>query len=220
MVQYIRSEGVELFERPKPPTNSLAVDTAISKHANLDKTKKETNKNRNEGRNFDTDPEWQSYCQWLNALSKQVVENFLRGIQIGVHLGESWLVSQGCIYIWNYLHSMIEKKNFGEQRLVVTILAECFEALKKCGHINEPELVVAISVALSMGLMHNWLPSEQAKQLQIPNLGGESGAPNEKQTRKGNPTTTGGNPQGKNQFSIPFEGQADIKKALEVCLHI
>jgi hypothetical protein len=79
---------------------------------------------------------------------------------------------------------------------------------------SEPELLVAVCVALANGLMQNWLPQEQVKSLQVPNLPNES-VLNEKQARKGN-LNTGGNPQTKVTFSLSAEAQVEIKKALEV----
>lgn len=165
-------------------------------------------------RDFNTDPDWLAYCEWLQRLSKQSIEHFLRGIQIGVQLGESWLVSQGSAYVWNYLHHKIEKRAFNP---LVGTLSECLDALRKVGHNNEPELLVAISVALANGLMQNWLPAEQVRSLQIPNLGNEASAFGDKHARKANPNPGGGGgATTKNQFTLNSEAQADIKKAIEV----
>lgn len=214
MVQYIRGEGVELFERPKPPAEMLNNEMK-NKLRDASKTKIESGgEQKSTYRDFETDTEWTAYCDWLQRLSKQSVEHFLRGIQIGVQLGESWLVSQGAAYVWNYLHHKIEKRNFNQ---LVPTLNECLDALRKVGHNNEPELLVAISVALANGLMQNWLPTEHVKSLQIPNL--SSDTPTEKHARKagaGNPG--GGNPQVKVQFTLTNEAQNDIKKAIEVRL--
>lgn len=168
-------------------------------------------------RDFDSDPEWLAYCDWLQRLSKQSIEHFLRGIQIGVQLGESWLVSQGSAYVWNYLHHKIEKKSFA---LLVPTLSECLDALRKIGHNNEPELLVAISVALSNGLMQNWLPPDQVRSLQVPNLDGDSSGGNDKHGRRANANlgAGGGNPQTKIQYTLTSEAQNDMKKAIEVDL--
>lgn len=82
--------------------------------------------------------------------------------------------------------------------------------------LSEPELLVAVCVALANGLMQHWLPQEQVKSLQVPNLPNES-VLNEKQARKGN-LNIGGNPQTKVTFSLSAEAQIEIKKALEVII--
>lgn len=83
-------------------------------------------------RNFETDKEWLEYCDWLNRLSKEAIDHFLRGVQIGVQLGESWLVSQGSTYVWNYLHHIFEKRKKFTQ--VLPFLGDVLDALKKVGH--------------------------------------------------------------------------------------
>lgn len=206
-MQYIRGEGVELFEKPQPP------NPEESTHAHHHNSAHQQNH-----RDFNTDPEWLAYCEWLNGLSKQAVDHFLRGIQIGVQLSESWLVSQGSAYLWNYFHHKLEKRSFNQ---LVSTLTECLDALRKVGHNHEPELLVAVCVALGNGLMQNWLPPEQVKSLQIPNLPGES-SDKEKHARKGNvpaanPTS---NQPAKIQFSLSAEAQSDIRKALEVLANI
>lgn len=229
MVQYIRGEGVELFERPKPPSDQLdnnesrnrsqvrVVRDNASKSTKDDEDDKSSHQSQHRSqRDFAADPEWTGYCEWLQNLSKQAVEHFLRGIHIGVQLGESWLVSQGVTYVWNYLHHRAEKRQFNQ---VVSVLSECLDALRKAGHNNEPELLVAVTVALANGLMQNWLPREQVKSLQVPVLGFESStaAANEKHNRKANMIATGAaNPQVKIQFTLTTEAQNDIKKAIEV----
>jgi hypothetical protein len=92
-------------------------------------------------------------------------------------------------------------------------------------NLSEPELLVAISVALSTGLITPWLPAEQAKSLQIPNLNLETINSNEKANRKASATgkktqtavlNASANPMNK-AFTIPPEATADLKKSLEVC---
>lgn len=208
LAQYIRGEGLELLDRPRPPKEHVQESSMHRSQSKQDEASKQK-----QSRNYDTDTEWLAYCDWLQGLSKQAIDQFLRGIQIGVQLDESWLVSQGCAYIWNYVHHKIEKRQFNE---LVPILGECLNALRRVGHNNEPELLVAISVALANGLMQSWLPPEQAKSLQIPVLVGESASANEKSTRKTNQAIVGANQQVKIQFSLSAEAQADIRKALEV----
>ena len=108
------------------------------------------------------------------------MDHFLRGLEIGVQLNESWLVCQACTYAWNYIRHILEKANY---KRVLGILGQLLDALRKTGHGTEPELLVAVCVALATGLLMPWLPVEQAKPMQIPNLEPETET-KEKQTRK------------------------------------
>lgn len=82
-------------------------------------------------RDFKTDKEWLDYCDWLDTLSKEAMDHFIRGVEIGVELNESWLVSQGCAYAWNYMHHIFENNN---HKKVVGTLTTLLNALKKTGH--------------------------------------------------------------------------------------
>jgi hypothetical protein len=113
IVQYLRGEGLELFESPKIPEVN---ESTASTHAE---------------RNYETDKEWLEYCEWIKKFSKESIDHFLKGIEIGVQLKESWLASQGSSYIWNYLHHIVAQKNFTQ---ILPILTHIFEALKKVGH--------------------------------------------------------------------------------------
>jgi len=46
-------------------------------------------------RSLSSDKEWLEYNEWLNKLCHTAMKHFLRGIQIGIQLNESWLVCQG-----------------------------------------------------------------------------------------------------------------------------
>lgn len=75
-------------------------------------------------------------------------------------------------------------------------------------------MLVAVCVALSNGLMQNWLPPEHVKSLQIPELNGENASPGDKPGKKAN-LTNAAHPSSK-PFVLSNEAQADIKKALDV----
>jgi hypothetical protein len=120
LIQLLRQEGVELFEKPKIPEPK---STNQTNNRNLNHELELLSK-----RNFETDKEWLEYCEWLAMLSRKSIENFLRGITIGTELKESWLVCQGAAYIWNYVHHIVESKN---NRQIVKILEQAFEALKQ-----------------------------------------------------------------------------------------
>jgi len=117
MIQFIRNEGIELFESPKSPE--------------LDEANNQKQSESLAKRDFQTDKEWIGYCDWLAKLCKEAVNHFLRGIQIGIQLNESWLVCQGCAYLWNYLNHKFEQK---KHKQVIHILLEMYESLRKVGH--------------------------------------------------------------------------------------
>ena len=75
-----------MFDKPKIPD---LIDTSHVK-LNVNRTQPETSR-----RNFATDKEWLDYCEWLNKLCHRAMKHFLRGVQIGILLNESWLVCQG-----------------------------------------------------------------------------------------------------------------------------
>ena len=138
---FMRNEGVNLFERPEIPDMTADLRMLMkSKGAGrgADDSDKSLNvsrqsKSRDElfRRDFKTDGEWLEYGQWLERLSNETMAHFLRGVEIGVELGESWLVSQGCAYAWNYIHHMVEKKSYAK---VLSVLSTLLNALKKTGH--------------------------------------------------------------------------------------
>jgi hypothetical protein len=142
LVHYIRQEGVELLEKPPVPDltdHKLQVVKFGDRQAPPDGALKSQ---------MSAEVEWKEYCDWLNRLSKEAIDHFLRGVQIGVLLNESWLVTQGGAYIWNYLHHMFEKRKFGQ---VVHILTELLDALKKVGH-NKYILISAKTIFYDFAL--------------------------------------------------------------------
>lgn len=142
MIVFIRNEGINLYERPAQPDMSADLKMIMKSKAHINRNddssdKSTLNVSRQSKmaaefrRDFKTDGEWLEYVQWLEKLSKETMEHFLRGVEIGVELGESWLVSQGCAYAWNYIHHMVEKKSYTK---VVNVLNTLLNALKKTGH--------------------------------------------------------------------------------------
>jgi hypothetical protein len=133
LVHFIRQESVELFERPPLPdlTEHKQQMVRFGDKAAAAAAAAAQASNSPAQLSPENELEWKEYCDWLSKLSKEAIDHILRGIQIGVQLNESWLVTQGGAYIWNYLHHMFEKKKFNQ---VVSILTELLDALKKVGH--------------------------------------------------------------------------------------
>jgi len=80
---------------------------------------------------------------------------------------------------------------------------------------SQPELLVAVSVALSIGLMQNWLPPEQTKLLQLPSIGDDSHQDKQKQDKKDKPADKSRDGVVK-LFNASNDANNDFKKALEV----
>jgi len=74
---------------------------------------------------------------------------------------------------------------------------------------------VAVSVALSIGLMQNWLPPEQNKSLQLPSVGDGSNQEKSKQDKKDKQADKSRD-AGLKLFNASNEANNDFKKALEV----
>ncbi|RNA35698.1 cilia- and flagella-associated 46-like, partial [Brachionus plicatilis] len=203
LIQYLRGEGIELFEKPRPPVADDSTTHKFAKLADQSESEMDSTKSNIKKRDFANDQEWKEYCEWLNRLCKEAVDNFLQGIKIGIELRESWLVCQGSAYLWNYFHHLIEKR---QNNHIVSILTEIFDAIKKVGHDTEAELLVSICVALSTGLMQNWLPPDHVKPLQIPIV---SDINTDKKKQAINAATK--------PIVIPPEAGGEFKKALEVC---
>ena len=119
-MQFIRGENIELYDKPKIPQLPADPQELSSTMTKFQKF-----------RNFETDTEWLEYCQWLQAISEEIVKDYLRGVKIGVVLNESWIVCQGSVYCWNYFHHIIEKNRHNS---LVSVLSELLEGLKKTGH--------------------------------------------------------------------------------------
>lgn len=220
LVQYIRQEGIELFEKPPMPE---LVDNLKPNAIKLGNKENTTEAKSGQALSPEIEKEWNEYCEWLQRLSQECVGHFLRGIQIGVELNESWLVTQGGAYMWNYFHHIIEQRKF-------TVLVQPFttlvDSLRKCGHNCEPDLLVAVCVALSNGLISPWLPVEQQKALEVPILnplgaeGADKAQANDnkasKQAAKLANASQAAMSQVK-QFTMTSEASSDFKKALEIC---
>lgn len=120
MIQYIRGESIELFDKPKPPKPPVNSNETSTFNIKFQKQ-----------RDFETDTEWHEYCEWSQALCEETIKHFLRGIKIGVSLNESWIVCQGAAYCWNYLHHIFEQHRHSQ---VNHILTEVLDAIKKVTH--------------------------------------------------------------------------------------
>ncbi len=84
---------------------------------------------------------------------------------------------------------------------------------------SEPDLLVAVCVALANGLIAPWLPHEHMRALQIPSLTSEVGANQTGKADEKKRTTTISQPAAATvakPFVMTSEASSDFKKALEV----
>lgn len=64
-------------------------------------------------------------------MSEEAVNSFLRGLNLGVELEESWLVCSGATYIWNYNNHILTQLRHRE---ILDPLTVVLDGLKKVGH--------------------------------------------------------------------------------------
>lgn len=57
---------------------------------------------------------WMLYVEWSSALTKATCDNFLKAAKIGVSLGESHLISNAAVYLWNYNQHLLQSDSLGE----------------------------------------------------------------------------------------------------------
>lgn len=57
---------------------------------------------------------WLLYVEWSIALTKAACDNFLKAAKIGVYLGESHVVSNAAVYLWNYNQHLLQSDQLGE----------------------------------------------------------------------------------------------------------
>ena len=71
------------------------------------------------------------FSEWIDSLSKESIDAFLRAVNLGVELNEAWVVCSSASYIWNYNnHTMTQLRH----REMVETLKEVLTGMKKVGH--------------------------------------------------------------------------------------
>ncbi|GFO25849.1 cilia- and flagella-associated protein 46-like [Plakobranchus ocellatus] len=190
LVQLLRSESVQLNDRPLPPEDK-------SKRPKGYIVKKP-----------EEDPDWIEYCEWIKDLSHQATENFLRGLALGVELNEPWIVCSAGAYIWNYNTHVLAQ---GRHREIVEALTTVLGGLKKVGHAGETVMLVNICNALAQGLIRPWIP-DSPKDAESKSDIDDPLSPKGKSKAAAAPakSKTAG-------ISISVDAMPDLKKAIEVC---
>ncbi|KAM9618801.1 cilia- and flagella-associated protein 46 [Trichechus inunguis] len=151
-VHLLRSEGVQLNDRPIPPED-------LSQHpAGYVATPPEENS------------EWITYSTWIENLSQYAMSNWLRSAEIGRELREAWLVQNAVVYVLNHNHHLISA---GRQRELVDALHALLNIVKATGHNGDPVTLAMLCNALARGLILSWIPtqaSEKSKRFMRANL--------------------------------------------------
>uniref|UniRef100_A0A8C5YWH8 Cilia and flagella associated protein 46 n=1 Tax=Marmota marmota marmota TaxID=9994 RepID=A0A8C5YWH8_MARMA len=174
-IHLLHTEGVELNDQAVPPED-------LSQHpAGYVPEPPETN------------PEWITYRTWIESLSEYTMNNWLRSAEIGLEIGEAWVVQNAAVYMLNHNHHLIVA---GRQRELVDPLHKLLSIIKASDHqgwVWDAVLLVMLCSALARGLIISWIPTqtpEKAKKLPKPNT-----------------------------FHIPLDSAAatEIQTAVEVC---
>ncbi|XP_030628131.1 cilia- and flagella-associated protein 46 [Chanos chanos] len=162
----------------------------------------------------DDDPQWILYRDWIQSLSDYATANFIRGAELGVELGEAWLVANAAVYLWNYNREQLASKEY--QHLLPTF-SKLVELLKQTGHAGEVALLVLLCNTVAQGLIQPCCvtPGSANQEQQDKGKGGTQ--PHAEKTKKGTVrgTEKPGSSHGLQQLDPA--ALADTKKALELC---
>ncbi|CAD5115467.1 DgyrCDS4439 [Dimorphilus gyrociliatus] len=141
LIHLLRSEGVELYQKPIPPEDrSIRPKGYVTVKA-------------------EDDPHWQTYCDWLDRISEDATKSFLRASEIGVNLNEPWVVCSSSAYLWNYNQHRLSSNKHSE---LVKVFEVLLNALKSVGHAGETIMLVSLCNALAKGLLQPWDPLLQS----------------------------------------------------------
>nr|XP_039321178.1 cilia- and flagella-associated protein 46 isoform X3 [Saimiri boliviensis boliviensis] len=142
-VHLLRSEGVELNERPIPPED-------LSQHpAGYVPEPPEAN------------AEWVTYRTWIESLSQYAMNNWLHSAEIGQELQEAWIVQNAVVYVLNHSRHLILA---GRQRELVDALHHLLSIVKATGHSGDPVMLVTLCNTLARGLIISWIPAPAAEK--------------------------------------------------------
>lgn len=193
LVHLLRSEGVQLNDKPIPPEDK-------SKRPKGYVAKKP-----------EDNPDWIDYCDWIVELSEASTKAFLRGMELGVELDEAWLVCSAAAYIWNYNNHILSNNRHRE---IVPALSTLLGGLKKVGHEGETVTLVNICRAIAHGLMSPWIPKATGKEEKSEAPAGATEDKGSKGAGKTPPAAAKAKPT---TVNINPDAGPDVKRAVEVC---
>uniref|UniRef100_A0A3P8Q9U3 Cilia and flagella associated protein 46 n=1 Tax=Astatotilapia calliptera TaxID=8154 RepID=A0A3P8Q9U3_ASTCA len=68
------------------------------------------------------DPQWVIYRDWIQALCAYTTSNFLRAGELGAEIGESWVVANAAIYLWNYNSHLLAAREYTREHYLFVFL--------------------------------------------------------------------------------------------------
>ncbi|KAB1271378.1 Cilia- and flagella-associated protein 46 [Camelus dromedarius] len=171
-VHLLQAEGVQLNGRPRPPEG-------LSQHP-MGYTPESPEDNA----------EWIVYQTWIEGLSQQAMNSWLRSAEIGQEIQEAWIVQNAVVYVLNHNHHLIMA---GRQKELVDALYHLLGIVKATGHGGDPLVLVTLCNTLARGLISSWIPAPTPER-------------SRRQVRS-------------NPLHAPLDGEAasEVRTALEVC---
>jgi len=139
-VQMVQNHGILFNEKPTNPMKNFQ----LKKNYSAIETQNQ---------------HWNYYCEFIRKSNERATNFFLRGVDIGVQIKQSWMVCSGAAYLWNYNCHLLYEHRYAK---LVPTLKYLLKAFKKTGHLNNAELVVCICNVIGRGLMLPWIPDKQA----------------------------------------------------------
>ncbi|TRY99928.1 hypothetical protein DNTS_032487, partial [Danionella cerebrum] len=148
---------------------------------------------------------WKLYSDWLRDQWAYAIGQFQRGAELGAELGESWLVINAAVYLWNHSKGGMEDP----YQLMTPSFSSVLELLRCTGHQGESTLMLMLCDAVIKGL----LQSARVRQESQEPL--ESGRATEKTKRAMGKSVEkhGSNPGVHHENAAVLE----TRRALEVC---
>ncbi|XP_044516240.1 cilia- and flagella-associated protein 46 [Gracilinanus agilis] len=142
IIHFLRSEGIELNNRPIPP------EVTVPHHPGNVVPPEE-------------DAEWLTYSSWIMNLSQYAMKNWLRSAEIGQEINEAWLVHNTVVYVLNHNHHLILA---GRQKELVELLQGLLGIMKVTGHNGDTITLVLLCNALARGLILGLIPSHTSEK--------------------------------------------------------
>ena len=68
---------------------------------------------------------------WISSLSEDALSCFLRAAELGIELGEAWIVCSAAAYVWNYSNHILANNRHKE---MIEPFQKILESFKKVGH--------------------------------------------------------------------------------------
>ncbi|XP_056147442.1 cilia- and flagella-associated protein 46 [Lampris incognitus] len=96
------------------------------------------------------DPHWAVYRDWIQALSAYATSNFLQAAELGAEIGESWVVANTAVYLWNYNSHLLAA---GEYRRLLPTFHRIVEMLRQTDYTGDLVLFVLLCDAVAQGLI-------------------------------------------------------------------